>query len=102
MARFHFDSSGEAYDACQCDDALAGAGHTLVIPRESVVGLSGCWPIAVTVLQGQFHDLSPDYVAEHGVEDATGASSADIFAAVHEAQRWGWAIDPMFADYTTK
>jgi hypothetical protein len=57
MAIRIFESSGEAYDACQCDDSIK-KGDLLVIPSEDVVGLAGIWPIAITANNGQLHKLT--------------------------------------------
>ncbi len=51
-----FDSTGEAYDACQCDDAISD-GDVLIIESECVVGVAHTWPIAVTVESGALHSL---------------------------------------------
>ncbi len=50
-----FESTGEAYDASQCDDNIVD-GDVLAIPGERVVGfLYEAWPVAVTVDVGVFH-----------------------------------------------
>lgn len=51
-----YDSTGEAYDATQCDEHVI-AGHTLLVPREGVVGLSWTWPVAVTEHPGELHAM---------------------------------------------
>ena len=51
-----FDSSGEAYDACQCRDEIK-TGHILIVPNEKVVGIAHTWPIAVTVERGNLHEV---------------------------------------------
>jgi hypothetical protein len=52
-----FNSTGEAYDASQCDDAIRD-GDLLHVPSEGVVGiLCGAWPVAVTAAHGAFHTL---------------------------------------------
>jgi hypothetical protein len=44
----HFDSTGDAYDASQCDEN-AHDGDILAIPDEGVWGiLFKAWPVAVT------------------------------------------------------
>ena len=52
----HFDSSGEAYDACQCDDDIA-KGDLLIIASEGVVGIADTWPCAVTASRGELHGI---------------------------------------------
>ena len=68
MTIFYFDSTGEAYDACQCDERI-GDGDTLVIKREGVVGLAWAWPVALTVTANDLHSLTfpPEAVCEDGV-----------------------------------
>lgn len=55
--RIHlFESTGEAYDACQCDEDIKD-GDVLVIESERVVGVADTWPFAVTVAHGNLHVL---------------------------------------------
>lgn len=54
---FLFDSTSEAYDACQCDDEMVD-GDCLVIKSEGVVGLVWAWPVAVTEKVGSLHAAS--------------------------------------------
>ncbi|WP_158892442.1 MULTISPECIES: hypothetical protein [unclassified Pseudomonas] len=49
-----FDTTGEAYDAIQCDESIR-KGDRLLIVSEAVVGLAHTWPIAVTVEHGELH-----------------------------------------------
>jgi hypothetical protein len=51
-----FGSTGEAYDACQCDDGIED-GDVLVIEKEGVVGVADTWPVAVTAKSGALHGL---------------------------------------------
>jgi hypothetical protein len=54
-----FDSTGEAYDESQCDDAIHD-GDVLVVASEGVVGiLVKAWPIAITEASGAFHTVKP-------------------------------------------
>ena len=55
----HFDSTGDAYDACQCDDNI-DTGDVLVIDNENVVGLAWVWPFALTEACGKLHTLTAD------------------------------------------
>jgi len=50
----YFESTGEAYDACQCDKAIK-TGDVLVIRSERVVGIADTWPMAVTAKHGELH-----------------------------------------------
>lgn len=54
-----FASSGIAYDATQCDDAVK-TGDILVIESEGVVGVAYTWPFAVTEKHGDLHQLGAD------------------------------------------
>jgi hypothetical protein len=50
-----FCSTGEAYDASQCDDAIKD-GDVLVVADERVVGiLVEAWPVAISEATGEFH-----------------------------------------------
>ncbi|RUU78225.1 hypothetical protein [Mesorhizobium sp. M7A.F.Ca.MR.362.00.0.0] len=56
--RIHFfDSTGDAYDATQCDEDIKN-GDVLVIPTACVVGLADTWPVAVTKQAGKLHVLA--------------------------------------------
>lgn len=61
-----FASTGEAYDASQCDDDINDS-DVLVVPSEGVVGvLCQAWPVAVTPEHGEFHALREGVTwAEH-------------------------------------
>lgn len=64
-----FDSTGEAYDACQCDENIHD-GDVLVIEAEQVVGVADTWPVAVTKEYGSLHALSPDATPEKWASEA--------------------------------
>jgi hypothetical protein len=49
-----FESTGQAYDACQCDENIK-RGDLLLIVSERVVGIADTWPVAVTVNHGRLH-----------------------------------------------
>ncbi|MEA8592241.1 hypothetical protein PZT57_26705 [Pseudomonas aeruginosa] len=53
---YTFDSTGDAYDATQCDDDVLD-GHALLVLEEGVVGLSWTWPVAVTIASGELHEM---------------------------------------------
>ena len=54
----HFQTTGEAYDACQCDETIT-SGDVLVILPEGVVGIADTWPVAVTLNHGNLHHPRP-------------------------------------------
>lgn len=67
MARaiHRFDSTEEAYDACQCDDTIQ-KGDLLLIESEGVVGIADTWPMAVTAKRGELHGIADwNAAAEH-------------------------------------
>ena len=55
-----FDSSGEAYDACQCDEDVC-VGDILIIESEEIVGIADTWPIAITTANGDLHIPRADF-----------------------------------------
>lgn len=79
-----FESTGEAYDACQCDDRIKN-GDTLLIPSEGVVGIADTWPVAVTLAYGDLHtpadgvmirDCLPDHCSDAAITEALLAAGA--------------------------
>ena len=57
MAQFavhKFDTTGEAYDACQMSMDV-NKGDILIIEDEKVVGIADVWPVAVTLANGELH-----------------------------------------------
>ena len=89
-ARRHhaFASTGNAYDAVQCDEAIS-TGDTLVVLTEEVVGVAMTWPFAVTETCGKLHALSPPRPGESLAEVACALRhAADL------ARRLGFPLDP--------
>ena len=61
MRKIHyFETTGDAYDACQCDEKITN-GDLLVIVPEKVVGIADTWPIAVTENHGVLHRPKEGY-----------------------------------------
>lgn len=58
MKTHQFSSTGEAYDACQCDEDIQD-GDILVIESEGVIGVADTWPVAVTAEHGSLHSFDP-------------------------------------------
>lgn len=83
-----FDSSGDAYDATQCDDSIK-KGDALVIQSEGIVGLAWVWPVAVTVQTGDLHAVNGS--AASVVLDA-GWTPAQIRAAVELADGFQFPV----------
>ena len=58
MAKVHaFESTGEAYDACQCNEEIKN-GDILVVSSEQVIGIACTWPFAITENNGSFHTIA--------------------------------------------
>jgi hypothetical protein len=68
----YFESTGDAYDATQCDDKIAD-GDTLVVLRERVVGVADTWPIAITGEHGNLHRIKA------GSSDTQFLESANLY-----------------------
>ena len=96
MTVWHFDTTEEAYDACQCDDRLKD-GDTLVcghyddyilermallapdyLGNESdvVVGIVSTWPTAVTKINGQLHKFKDPHTVQLNAMSAKTIVSA--------------------------
>lgn len=91
-----FATTGNAYDACQVDDAIR-KGHTLVIVPEGVVGLAWAWPVAVTADAGHLHklgDAGATSLAE--LVAPLDFSESDVLSAITLARALGLTIDPVF------
>lgn len=96
--RYHgFATTGNAYDATQCDVAI-GNGDTLIILPEQVVGVAHCWPFAVTETRGKLHGVSPKPEDDaEGFAVGLGIRLEDIEAAVALARALGFPVDPVLA-----
>ena len=96
--RIHaFDSTGNAYDASQCDDAVA-PGHTLLVLAEQVVAVSHTWPFAVTLDAGALHSVGPSAGGTlEGLASAFDLAPDDVRHAVTLAQALGFTLDPVIA-----
>jgi hypothetical protein len=68
-----FDSSRDAYDACQCCEGV-NDGDVLIIASEGVIGIADTWPFAMTQAHGSLHQVQP------GTSDADLASGAACYA----------------------
>jgi len=93
-----FQSTGAAYDACQCDDTIKN-GDVLHCEREGVVGLAWTWPVAVTVEYGALH--TPAYVAKPQTWNLPGDAGwtlEHIRAAVALCTARGYAVNPVFLE----
>jgi hypothetical protein len=93
--RIHsFDSSGNAYDATQCDERI-GTGDTLLILPEKVVAVAHTWPFAITAEAGRLHQLR--VIAGDTLDTIArtfSLSERDLEAAIGLADALGFALDP--------
>jgi hypothetical protein len=90
-----FASTGNAYDATQCDETIE-TGDTLIVLAEAVVGVAMTWPFAVTTAQGKLHVLSAPRDGETLADLARSlhVSLADFEHAAEIARRLGFPLDP--------
>lgn len=90
-----FASTGNAYDAVQCDEAIS-TGDTLVVLTEEVVGVAMTWPFAVTKAHGHLHALSAPREDETLADLARSlhVRAADFEHAAEIATRFGFPLDP--------
>ena len=90
-----FASTGNAYDATQCDEAIK-TGDTLIIFAEGVVGIAMTWPFAITKECGKLHALAAPREGEAlaGLARSLHVRAADFVHAVEIARRLGFALDP--------
>lgn len=116
-----FDGTGDAYDACQCDEDIK-TGDTLVIEEKGfrqykgrdedgfrvyaddpkdivVVGLAWAWPLAVTVEQGELHDIKDDLESYSRVVADAGITHDQIRAAIDAAREINAPVRPLWVEY---
>lgn len=80
-----FESTGDAYDACQVRDDIED-GDVLVIERERVIGIAYTWPFALTEEYGELHTLN-DHLDPRTYQD--GKYAPTVSMAEREAARLG-------------
>lgn len=90
-----FATTGNAYDASQCDEAIT-TGDTLIVLAEQVVAIAMTWPFAVTETCGAFHALSAPRPGENLADLARSlhVRAADFQHAADIARRLGFVLDP--------
>lgn len=91
-----FKSTGDAYDASQCDESI-GTGSILDIPSEGVIGVAYAWPVAVTAHTGALHGYAPTGPGAPLPSDWPVALRAGIVRAVKLARERGLTIADGFA-----
>lgn len=84
MKKHTFASTGQAYDACQCDQDVK-KGDILLIPDENVVGIADTWPFAISKEHGQLHGLEEGYTPE-GEYPQYAASIAEARRIISEIE----------------
>ncbi len=115
MTIWHFDTTEEAYDACQCDDRLKD-GDTLVcghyddyilermallapdyLGNESdvVVGIVSTWPTAVTKINGQLHKFKDPHTVQLNAMKESAAFHG-VMEALKIADNMGLELDDGF------
>jgi hypothetical protein len=94
-----FESSGDAYDATQCDNSIQ-CGDLLVVKTEAIVGLAWTWPIAVTVASGELHSIVSDPEFTAAVIADTGWTQAQIRDAVSKADELGFPVEDWARQYS--
>lgn len=97
--RIHsFATTGNAYDATQCDDTIK-SGDTLLVLSERVIGIAFTWPFAVTKEAGKLHQLKPtpgDTLAE--LTNQFSICEAAILEACQLAHALQFELDPGLAE----
>ena len=101
-----FDTTGDAYDACQCspqtgDDAIA-TGDTLLVTREGVVGIAWAWPIAISAAAMDFHTVETESTITQLVDSlafANDPKATHFRQAILVAREHGIAICPRWASW---
>ena len=90
MRVHRFDITGEAYDACQCDERIKD-GDILVIRSERVVGVADTWPFAITKEHGSLHGLT-DAATPESIGKDKAILTDGWKAAVEHAKKLGYEL----------
>ena len=124
MNTHRFDGTGDAYDACQCDEDIK-TGDTLVIEEPdwrggftgydedgfkvyanadnpiaiTVVGLAWAWPLAVTVERGELHTIEDSLDAYERVIADAGITCDQIKVALDAATGINAPVRPLWSEY---
>lgn len=97
--RIHaFETTGNAYDATQTDEAIE-TGDTLLVHAEGVVAVAMTWPFAVTTAHGHLHSMAPlkDGDTLEIVAGSLKVEPGAIRRAAELARQLGFEIDPTVA-----
>lgn len=97
--RIHaFATTGNAYDATQCDEAIK-TGDTLLVLDERVVAVAMTWPFAVTAECGKLHAVAAPRDGETlaDLARALHVTAEDIAHAAALGRALSFALDPAIA-----
>ena len=105
LTHAYFNTTGQAYDACQCREEIK-TGDTLLVKEEGVVGVAWAWPIAISAAHGAFHRIETpsegggtidQFVADLGA--ANDPKAEHFYQACRVARENGVAICPRWATW---
>lgn len=90
-----FATTGNAYDASQCDESIK-TGDTLIVLPERVIAVAMTWPFAVTAEAGKLHSVAPPRKGETLADIARllHVTTADFEHAAELARCLGFSLDP--------
>lgn len=93
-----FETTGNAYDASQCDEAIR-TGDTLLVLTERVVAVAMTWPFALTTECGKLHAVAQPRSGETlaDLARALQVTADDIEHAARLAQSLNFDLDPTIA-----
>ena len=92
-----FDSTGEAYDACQESDTIM-RGDILLVAGERVIGIADTWPVAITKRSGKLHHAIEGECGSYLLENNLDPHLAE---AILLAGTLGFSLLDEFADALT-
>ena len=90
-----FATTGNAYYASQCDEAIS-TGDTLIVLDEQVVAVAMTWPFAITAKAGKLHSVAPTREGETLADIALSlhVTTTDFEHAAKLARCLGFPLDP--------
>lgn len=99
MQTFYFPTSGQAYDACQCNEQIVDGD--LLICADGTIGIADTWPLALSYKSGHFHQMCDGHhMAHYFCDRAPGTFTSDywqnlanVFQFADEESFAPWARD---------
>ncbi|MEU0627727.1 hypothetical protein [Streptomyces sp. NPDC005989] len=88
-----FDDTTAAYNASQCYDEIKDGDVLVVASERAIAVLMGAYPVALTILNGQFHDGLEE--SARTIREGRYAASVDVAEEI--AAGLGLALDPTHA-----